>query len=44
MRLTTQIERELGPFEVWMSLNSSDEDKVVMVNGLQKVVCSLVLS
>ncbi|KAG7019625.1 Trafficking protein particle complex subunit 13, partial [Cucurbita argyrosperma subsp. argyrosperma] len=38
MRLTTQIERELGPFEVWMSQNGSDEEKVVMVNGLQTMV------
>ncbi|KAL0535070.1 hypothetical protein IC582_029384 [Cucumis melo] len=38
MRLTTQIERELGPFEVWMLPNGSDEEKVVMVNGLQTVV------
>ncbi|KAG6573256.1 Trafficking protein particle complex subunit 13, partial [Cucurbita argyrosperma subsp. sororia] len=38
MRLTTQTERELGPFEVWMSQNGSDDEKVVMVNGLQKMV------
>lgn len=44
MRLTTQIERELGPFEVWMSQTGSDEEKVVMVNGLQTMVYSFFLS
>lgn len=42
MRLTTQIERELGPFEVWMSQTGSDEEKVVMVNGLQTMVIPVV--
>ncbi|GMN50833.1 hypothetical protein TIFTF001_019988 [Ficus carica] len=38
LNMTNQTERELGPFEVWLSQDGSLEDKVVMVNGLQKLV------
>ncbi|KAI4299365.1 hypothetical protein L6164_032832 [Bauhinia variegata] len=42
LNLTNQTERELGPFEVWLSQNDSDAEKVVMINGLQSMVLSQV--
>ncbi|KAH7545973.1 hypothetical protein FEM48_Zijuj01G0150900 [Ziziphus jujuba var. spinosa] len=38
INLTNLTEKELGPFEVWLSENGSDEDKVVVINGPQIVV------
>ncbi|XP_071722133.1 uncharacterized protein [Rutidosis leptorrhynchoides] len=35
--LTNQTEKELGPFEVWLSQNDSSDEKAVMINGLQTV-------
>ncbi|XP_030467847.2 uncharacterized protein LOC115686630 isoform X1 [Syzygium oleosum] len=35
--LMNLMDRELGPFEVWLSQNDSPEDRAVMVNGLQKM-------
>ncbi|KAI3439952.1 uncharacterized protein J3R85_004081 [Psidium guajava] len=35
--LMNLTDRELGPFEVWLSQNDSLEDRAVMVNGLQKM-------
>lgn len=33
--LTNQTDRILGPFEVWLSQSESEDEKPVMVNGLQ---------
>lgn len=38
VNLTNLTEKELGPFEVWLSENGSDENKVVIINGPQIVV------
>ncbi|XVF25830.1 hypothetical protein REPUB_Repub13aG0247500 [Reevesia pubescens] len=35
LNLTNHTDRELGPFEVWLSQNSAHEEKIVMINGLQ---------
>ncbi|KAK8607938.1 hypothetical protein V6N13_023382 [Hibiscus sabdariffa] len=38
LKLTNLTEREMGPFEVWLSQNSANEEKFVMINGLQIMV------
>ncbi|KAL4291311.1 hypothetical protein GQ457_14G010010 [Hibiscus cannabinus] len=38
LKLTNLTEREMGPFEVWLSQNSANEEKFVMINGLQTMV------
>ncbi|PON36791.1 Trafficking protein particle complex subunit [Parasponia andersonii] len=38
LNLTNQTDKELGPFEVWLSQDGLHEDKVIVVNGLQKLV------
>ncbi|KAL9257535.1 Trafficking protein particle complex subunit 13-like protein [Drosera capensis] len=35
LNLSNQTDRKLGPFEVWLSTPEIDEDKAVMINGLQ---------
>ncbi|KAK6268798.1 hypothetical protein QUC31_012958 [Theobroma cacao] len=35
LNLTNHTDRELGPFEVWLSQNSAHQEKIVMINGLQ---------
>ncbi|XP_021294790.1 trafficking protein particle complex subunit 13 [Herrania umbratica] len=35
LNLTNHTDRELGPFEVWLSQNSAHKEKIVMINGLQ---------
>ncbi|KAJ9168872.1 hypothetical protein P3X46_020355 [Hevea brasiliensis] len=35
LNLKNHTERELGPFEVWLSQNDSLDEKAVMINGLQ---------
>lgn len=35
LKLTNQTDKEQGPFEIWLSQNDSDEEKVVMINGLR---------
>ncbi|XWS12672.1 hypothetical protein CRYUN_Cryun37aG0110400 [Craigia yunnanensis] len=35
LNLTNHTDRELGPFEVWLSQNSAHEENIVMINGLQ---------
>ncbi|XWS19576.1 hypothetical protein CRYUN_Cryun31cG0027400 [Craigia yunnanensis] len=35
LNLTNHTDRELGPFEVFLSQNSAHEEKIVMINGLQ---------
>ncbi|KAJ4703446.1 Trafficking protein particle complex subunit 13 [Melia azedarach] len=35
LKLTNQTDRDQGPFEVWLSQNDSQEEKVVIINGLQ---------
>ncbi|KAE8724462.1 putative LRR receptor-like serine/threonine-protein kinase [Hibiscus syriacus] len=35
LNLTNYTDRELGPFEVWLSKDSVHEEKNVMINGLQ---------
>ncbi|KAF7803478.1 trafficking protein particle complex subunit 13 [Senna tora] len=42
LNLTNQTERELGPFEVWLSQTGLHGGKVVMINGLQSMVLSQV--
>ncbi|KAM7265782.1 hypothetical protein ACFE04_003465 [Oxalis oulophora] len=37
LNLTNQTDKELGPFEVWLSQNDSSDEKVIMMNGLQRV-------
>ncbi|KAA3478907.1 trafficking protein particle complex subunit 13-like isoform X1 [Gossypium australe] len=41
LNLTNHTDRELGPFEVWLSKNSAHE-KFVMFNGLQTMVIDLI--
>ncbi|XP_020085226.1 trafficking protein particle complex subunit 13 isoform X1 [Ananas comosus] len=36
--LTNQVDRTLGPFEVYLAPSISGEEKAVLVNGLQKLV------
>lgn len=36
--LTNQMDRTLGPFEVYLAPSISGEEKAVLVNGLQKLV------
>ncbi|XP_062096659.1 uncharacterized protein LOC133802374 isoform X2 [Humulus lupulus] len=38
LHLANQTDKELGPFEVWLSQDGLDDDKVIVFNGLQKVV------
>ncbi|XP_030481102.1 uncharacterized protein LOC115698061 [Cannabis sativa] len=38
LHLTNQTDKELGPFEVWLSQDGLDADRVIVFNGLQKVV------
>ncbi|KAJ0017306.1 hypothetical protein Pint_10625 [Pistacia integerrima] len=38
LKLSNQMDREQGPFEVWLSQSDSHEEKVVMINGLQITV------
>lgn len=38
LNLKNQTDKELGPFEVWLSENYLVDEKAVMVNGLQKMV------
>ncbi|KAL5542118.1 hypothetical protein UlMin_009828, partial [Ulmus minor] len=38
LTLTNQIDRELAPFEVWLSENGLPEDNIIVVNGLQTMV------
>ncbi|XVF27662.1 hypothetical protein REPUB_Repub14bG0127900 [Reevesia pubescens] len=38
LNLTNHTDRELGPFEVWLSQNSAHQEKIVMINGLQTMV------
>ncbi|KDO75901.1 hypothetical protein CISIN_1g013275mg [Citrus sinensis] len=38
LKLTNQTDKEQGPFEIWLSQNDSDEEKVVMINGLRIMV------
>lgn len=38
INLTNLTENELGPLEVALSQDDSPEDRVVMINGLQKMV------
>ncbi|XP_073225987.1 uncharacterized protein [Cicer arietinum] len=40
LNLTNLTDRELGPFEVNLSQNSSSGEKVIMINGLQSMVLS----
>lgn len=35
LNLTNQTDKQMGPFEVWLSQSDSREEKIVMVNGLQ---------
>ncbi|XP_050214525.1 uncharacterized protein LOC126665692 [Mercurialis annua] len=35
LNLTNHTDRELGPFEVWLSQDDSLEEKAVIINGLQ---------
>ncbi|XP_022723739.1 trafficking protein particle complex subunit 13-like [Durio zibethinus] len=35
LNLTNHTDRELGPFEVWLSQNSAHEEKIVTIYGLQ---------
>ncbi|XWS18369.1 hypothetical protein CRYUN_Cryun32bG0037600 [Craigia yunnanensis] len=35
LNLTNHTDRELGPFEIWLSQSSALEEKIVMINGLQ---------
>ncbi|KDP20945.1 hypothetical protein JCGZ_21416 [Jatropha curcas] len=37
LKLKNHTERELGPFEVWLSQNDSLDEKAVMINGLQSL-------
>ncbi|XP_073112631.1 uncharacterized protein [Elaeis guineensis] len=36
--LTSQTDRTVGPFEIWISRSITSEEKVVMINGIQKLV------
>jgi len=38
LNLTNQTDRELGPFEVWLSQDDTLDEKTVMINGLQTMV------
>ncbi|KAL5537867.1 hypothetical protein UlMin_046212 [Ulmus minor] len=38
LTLTNQTDRELGPFEIWLSENGSPKDNIIVVNGLQTMV------
>ncbi|KAL5575448.1 hypothetical protein UlMin_017147 [Ulmus minor] len=38
LTLTNRTDRELGPFEVWLSENGSPKDNIIVVNGLQTMV------
>ncbi|XP_044496975.1 trafficking protein particle complex subunit 13-like isoform X2 [Mangifera indica] len=38
LKLSNHMDREQGPFEVWLSESDSREEKVVMINGLQIMV------
>lgn len=38
LKLTNETDKEQGPFEIWLSQNDSDEEKVVMINGLRIMV------
>ncbi|XP_011027875.1 PREDICTED: trafficking protein particle complex subunit 13 isoform X1 [Populus euphratica] len=40
LNLTNQTDRELGPFEVWLSQDDTLDEKTVMVNGLQTMELS----
>ncbi|GAB2298689.1 hypothetical protein Dimus_032761 [Dionaea muscipula] len=42
LNLSNQTDRELGPFEVWLAGTDGDEDKAVMINGLQTMALPLV--
>ncbi|XP_054799959.1 uncharacterized protein LOC129304361 isoform X1 [Prosopis cineraria] len=42
LSLTNHTDRELGPFEVWLSKNGLHGGKAVMINGLQSMVLSQV--
>lgn len=35
------MDRNLGPFEVWLSPAASHEENAVMINGLQTIVSQL---
>ncbi|KAI7736246.1 hypothetical protein M8C21_022696 [Ambrosia artemisiifolia] len=37
LSLTNLTEKKLGPFEVWLSLTDSKEEKAVMISGLQRM-------
>ncbi|XP_008225054.1 PREDICTED: trafficking protein particle complex subunit 13 isoform X1 [Prunus mume] len=38
LKLANETDKELGPFEVWLSQDDSREEKKVVINGLQTVV------
>lgn len=38
LKLANETDKELGPFEVWLSQDDSREEKKVLINGLQTVV------
>ncbi|KAG1355170.1 putative trafficking protein particle complex subunit [Cocos nucifera] len=40
--LTNQTDRTVGPFEIWISRSITSDEKVVMINGIQKLVLSAV--
>ncbi|KAJ6935482.1 hypothetical protein NC652_010484 [Populus alba x Populus x berolinensis] len=40
LNLTNQTDRELGPFEVWLSQDDTLDEKTVMINGLQTMELS----
>ncbi|KAL8130438.1 hypothetical protein V2J09_019593 [Rumex salicifolius] len=40
--VNNQTERAIGPFEVWMSGPDNEEEKAVMVNGLQTMMLPLI--
>ncbi|XP_038979664.1 trafficking protein particle complex subunit 13 isoform X2 [Phoenix dactylifera] len=35
--LTNQTDRTMGPFEIWVSRGITSDEKVVMINGIQKL-------
>lgn len=43
LKLANETDKELGPFEVFLSQDDSREEKVVVINGLQTMVMRQIL-